>query len=109
MSIILEPDAVGHDLVEAEAKLHGAPAQRKQEFGIQERFAAGEAKDSNAKLGGLFQKAQGRRNRQPIGPFDGHATMRASEIALVGAGKRQVIGAEGPSSVRGSGVRAEWL
>src|SRR6185437_6994773 len=90
-----EPDAVRHEFVEAKAEFGGAAGDRNEEFGVKERFAAGEAENCNSGGAGLFQEAQGDADVEAIGPFDGNAAVRATEVALIGAGEREVIGAEG--------------
>ena len=89
------PDAVGHDLVEAEAQLGGPAAQRLHELGIQERLAAGEAEDLDALGVGVLQEAQGDGDVEAVGPLDRHAAVRAAEVALIGPGEGEVVGAEG--------------
>src|SRR4051812_2917911 len=95
MGSAVMPNAVGHDLVEAEIQFGRSAGQGEQEFGIQKRLAAGEAERADAERVGGFQEADCRRDVEPVGPFDRHAAVRAVEIALIRAGKGDVPRAEG--------------
>jgi hypothetical protein len=93
--LIREPDAVGDDLVEAEAKLRCPARQSDQEFRIEERLAAGETEQLDAVGMGVLEKAERGRDVEPIGPFDRDAAMGAGEVALIRPGEGDVIGAKG--------------
>src|SRR5207245_8254157 len=95
---VVEPDAVGHNLVKAAAQLGGAAAEGEEEFGIQKRLAAGEAEDADPIAIGVLQKSHGHVDLESVGPFDRHATVGTHEVALIGAGKGEVVGAESPRS-----------
>src|ERR1043165_3271605 len=72
--------------------------QGKQEFGIDKWLAAGEAEQANAVGVGVFQKADGRRDVEAVGPFDRHAAVGTAEVALISPRKRQVIRPKCPRS-----------
>jgi hypothetical protein len=78
------PDAVGHHLVEPKAELGPATGQGQQEFGVQERLAAGEAEHADAVSARLLEKADRGRDVEAVRPLDRHATVRAGQVALVG-------------------------
>ena len=82
------PDAVGHQLVEAEAELGGPLRDRDEKLRVEERLAAGEAEDLDAGRVGLFEKADRGRDVEAVGPLDRHAAMRAGEVALVDRSQR---------------------
>jgi hypothetical protein len=88
VSSALKPDAVGHDLVEAEAKLSGPPADCQHELRINKRLAAGQTQDANAVVMSLFHKPQGHGDIESVGPFNRHAAMRTGQVALIGSGER---------------------
>src|SRR5205085_11208793 len=67
-----------------------------QELGVQERLAAREAENAYSVGMGVLQKAQGDADVEPVGPFDGDTAVRTGQVALVGAGERQVIGPKRP-------------
>ena len=89
--LVAMPDAVGHQLVEAEAELGGPAREGDQELGVEERLAAGEAEQLDAGGVGLFEEADGGRDVEPVGPLDRHAAVRAGQVALVRAGERKVV------------------
>src|SRR5205085_707832 len=68
-------------------------------FRVQERLAAGEAEDLDAIASRLFEETEGDGNGQALGPFDRHAAVRAGQVALVGAGERQVIRAKATAGI----------
>ena len=90
------PDAVGHDLVEAEAQLGGpAASAATHELGVEERLAAGEAEESRCPSAWASSRnRRARRDVEPVGPLDRHAAVRAGQVALVRAGEGQVVRAE---------------
>src|SRR5437763_642091 len=88
------PDAVGHELVEAETEFRGPFRQADEELGVEERLAAGEAERVDARGVRLFQKADRGRDVEAVGPLDRHAAMRTTQIALIGAGEGEVVRTE---------------
>ena len=96
MRQIAMPDAVGDDAIEAKAELRPAARQRDHEFRIDERLAAGEAEDADAERVGLFEEVERDGDFEEFGPFDRHAAMGAFEVALIGAGKGDVVRPKGP-------------
>ena len=89
------PDAVGHEFVEAKAQKGRPFRDGNHELGIDERLAAGEAEQLNPGEEGLFQEANRNGDFQPVRPFDGHAAVRASEVALIRAGETEVVRPKG--------------
>ena len=104
MRLVAVPDAVRHDLVEAEAQFGATPTEGQHELRVQERLAAGEAEDADAERVGIFQEAQGHRDIEPIRPFNRHAAMRAAQVTLICAGKGQVIRPKRPRAADGTDV-----
>src|SRR5207249_4294193 len=47
---------------------------------------------------GVLQEAEGDADVELVGPLDRYTTVRAGQVALVGAGERQVVGPEGPGA-----------
>src|ERR1700722_1314512 len=92
MSLVTVPHTVGDNFVEAKSQLRGAAGDGQNKLRVQEWLAAGEAEDLDAAGVGVFQEPQGDTDIQAIGPFDGDTAMGTSEVALVGAGERQVVG-----------------
>ncbi len=63
LGFVLEPNAIGHDLVEAETEFDRPAAECDQKFGVEKRLAAGEADDLDAELAGVFEESQRHGNR----------------------------------------------
>src|SRR5690349_2208212 len=100
MPFVLEPNAIRDNLVEAEAELRGAACEGDYEFGIEKRFAARKAEQLDTVSVGVFEELDRSRNVEAIGPFDGDATMRTREVALIGAGEGNVIRTERARAAR---------
>src|SRR5262249_2241602 len=96
MPLVAVPDAVGDDLVKTGTEGGCTPRQGDEKLRIQERFAAGEAEPLDAVRMRVFEELNGGVDAEPVGPLDGHAAVRTSEVALIGAGERQVVGPKGP-------------
>src|SRR5262249_9814009 len=99
MDLVIEPDTVGNDLVEAQAQVGGPAAQRMQELRVQKRFAAGEADNAYSLGGSVLQEAQRDRNRQAVRPLNRHAAMGTCQVTLIRPGKRQVVGPKSASAI----------
>ncbi len=95
MASAFVPDAIGGDLVEAKAKFGGSTSHGDEELGVQERLAAGEAEDPNPLAVSVFEETDSCVDFEAVGPFDGHTTVRARQVTLVGAGEGKIVGAEG--------------
>ena len=54
----------------------------------------------------LFEEPEGRGDVEPVGPLDGHAAVRAGEVALVRPGEGQVVGPEGAVAAAGGAAVA---
>src|SRR5262249_35770102 len=72
------------------------------ELRIEERLTPCQAEGPDALGVGVVEEAKGNADVEAIGPLDRHATVRTGQIALVGSGKGEVIGAESPRSRRRS-------
>jgi hypothetical protein len=105
MTVVPLPDGVGHDFVKAKAQLSCATAQGDDEFRIQKRLSAGEPQRADAVAVRVLQETQGDSHVEAIGPFDRHAAMRTGQIALVGAGKRQIVGPERAAPTAGAAAQ----
>src|SRR5437762_3475313 len=107
---VLVPDAVCHDLVEAEPEGRGPPAQDMHELGIKEWLTPREAKDAYSIGMRVLQEAQGYTYVQSIRPFNGNAAVRTGQVALIGARERQVVRSEGmcPPAHRPRMAACQW-
>ncbi len=101
------PDAVGHELVEAEAEFRGAFGDRVEEFRVQKRLAAGEAERFDSGFVSLFEESYRGGDIEPVGPFNRHAAMWARKIALVRSGKREVVWPERARAAFGGAIFAQ--
>ena len=77
------PDAVGHQLVEAEAQRRGPFRDRDEKLDVKEWFATREAQHLDAGRVSLFEKAERNGDVEAVGPFDRHAAMWTGQVALV--------------------------
>src|SRR5262249_27961766 len=95
VSLVSEPDSIRLHLVEAHAAFGGPFRQGEQELRVEEGLAAGETEDYDSFANGIFEEAQGHLDIEPIRPLDGDAAVRARQIALIGAGEGEIVGAKG--------------
>src|SRR5439155_8722888 len=72
VACVHKPNAVGHNLVKAKAKLCRPAAHDVHELGIKEWLPSGEAENAYSIGMRVLQKAQRGRNRQALGPFNRH-------------------------------------
>src|SRR5438132_13468072 len=105
MALVPEPNAVGDDLVKAEAEFRRPAAQGMHKLGVKEGLTSCEAENAYSIGTRGLEEAQRHANVEPVRPFNGNAAVGAGQVALIRAGKGQIVGTE---SSRAAADRPAW-